>query len=73
MVKKCSVCGSSSGIIIKNSDGVFCLPCFEKRSPFIDEVLRIVNHALGYNMVWVDFDAVERRERTKRDRDSMQG
>ena len=68
MVKACQVCGAT-GFVVETEDGVFCVPHYEERSPFIDEVWRIVSDVLNNNMVWVDSDAVERRRRTKKYRD----
>ena len=62
MVKACSECGAT-GFIVQNEDGIFCLGCYNKRSPFIDEVWRIVDYALTYNLVWIDGDAITRRQR----------
>jgi len=68
VVKACSVCGAT-GFIVKDEDGIFCLGCYEKRSPFIDEVWRIINNAIVNNIQWVDTDAVEKRRRTEKYRD----
>jgi len=68
MVKACMGCGAT-GFIVQTEDGIFCLGCYNKRSPFIDEVWRIIDHALTNNLEWVDRDAVERRRRTEKFRD----
>ena len=68
MVKACSVCGAT-GFIVQNEDGIFCLGCFNARSPFIDEVMRIIDNAIINDLEWVDSDAINKRRRTEKFRD----
>lgn len=70
MAKCCESCGSTN-FLIKQEGSLLCHSCFEKKSPFIDEVLRIIDFAINNNLIWIDFDAIEKRRRTKRDRDSL--